>query len=321
MKKLFAVLTAFVMIFSLAACGGSEETTTNETPAASEEKPLSIVCTTFPIYDWVRNIVGDDDGVKLTLLLDNGVDLHNFQATADDIVTIHDCDVFVFVGGASDKWVNDVVSEAANKDLISVDLIKELGDSAKFEEAVEGMEEEEEEEEELDEHIWLSLKNAEKLVLAIQSALSEADPDNSSKYEANTKAYIEKLKELDEKYTETVKNAKYDTVLFGDRFPFRYLVDDYGLKYYAAFAGCSAESEASFETVSFLAEKVNELKLPVVLTIENSDGKIAQTIVETSKTDAKILSVNSMQSVVSVDETSYLEIMEGNLDVFTQALN
>ena len=322
MKKLFAVLTAFVMIFSLAACGGSEETTTtNETPAASEEKPLSIVCTTFPIYDWVRNIVGDDDGVKLTLLLDNGVDLHNYQATADDIVTIHDCDVFVFVGGASDKWVNDVVSEAANEDLISVDLIKTLGDSAKFEEAVEGMEEEEEEEEELDEHIWLSLKNAEKLVSAIQSALSEADPDNSSKYEANTKAYIEKLKELDEKYTETVKNAKYDTVLFGDRFPFRYLVDDYGLKYYAAFAGCSAESEASFETVSFLAKKVSELDLPAVLTIENSDGKIAQTIVETSKTDAKILSVNSMQSVVSVDETSYLEIMEGNLDVFTQALN
>ena len=320
MKKTLVICLSLILLFSAASCAG--KTDGGETNNSNIEKNLSIVCTTFPIYDWVRNIIGEgSENTKLTLLLDNGVDLHNYQATADDIVTIHDCDVFVFVGGASDKWVTDVVSEAANEDLISVDLIKELGDSAKLEEAVEGMEEEEEEEEEVDEHVWLSLRNAEKLVSAIQKAISEADPENSSKYETNAKEYIEKLKTLDEKYAEAVKNAKFDTVLFGDRFPFRYLVDDYGLKYYAAFAGCSAESEASFETVSFLAKKVSELGLPVVLTIENSDGKIAQTIVETSKTDAKIFSVNSMQSVVSVDDTSYLGIMEENLDVFTQALN
>ena len=274
----------------------------------------------------MKNIVGDkNEKVKLTLLLDNGVDLHNYQASADDIVTIHNADMFVFIGGTSDGWVKDVISEAQNEDLISVNLMEYLGEDAKIEEEVEGMEaEEEEEEEEYDEHIWLSLKNAAVLVDTLAKALEKADPENAESFSKNAEAYIEKLNTLDRKYETTVESAKYDTVLFGDRFPFRYLVDDYDLDYYAAFAGCSAETEASFETVSFLAKKVDELSLPAILTIEGSDGKIAETISENTKNKPGILTVNSMQSTTAGDiesGVSYLSIMEGNLDVFAQALN
>ena len=320
MKKLTSILLALVLLLSLAACSGNGEAEKNIPDGA-----LSVVCTTFPSYDWARNILGDKlESTKLTLLLDNGVDLHNYQATADDIVKIHSADVFVYIGGVSDAWVNDVIREAQNENLIALDLIETLGDRAKDEEAVEGMEEEEEEEgEETDEHIWLSLKNAEVLVEAIAEALEKADAENAAVYSENAKSYIEKLNALDKKYEDAVEKAKFDTVLFGDRFPFRYLVDDYDLDYYAAFAGCSAETEASFETVSFLAGKVDELKLPAVIMIEGSDGKIAQTIVETAESEPEVLTMNSMQSTASKDienGADYLSIMESNLGVLTQAI-
>ena len=179
-------------------------------------------------------------------------------------------------------------------------------------------------EEEADEHVWLSLKNAKTLVDAISNALQELDPDNKDAYAANAAAYIEKLSALDGAYQSAVDGAARKTVLFGDRFPFRYLVDDYGLRYYAAFAGCSAESEASFETVSFLAKKVDELKLPCVLTIEGKNHKIAETIVEnTAEKNQKILTMDSMQSMTSKDAANgatYLSVMEQNLSVLKEAL-
>ena len=180
-------------------------------------------------------------------------------------------------------------------------------------------------EEEADEHVWLSLKNAKTLVAAIADALQELDPDNKSTHAANAAAYIEKLSALDGAYQSAVDGAARKTVLFGDRFPFRYLVDDYGLHYYAAFAGCSAESEASFETVSFLAKKVDELGLPCVLTIEGKNHKIAETIVEnTAEKNQKMLTMDSMQSTTSEDVangTTYLSVMEQNLGVLKEALD
>ena len=179
-------------------------------------------------------------------------------------------------------------------------------------------------EEESDEHVWLSLKNAEVLVGAISNALQELDPDNKDAYAANADAYVQKLSALDAEYQTAVDNATCKTVLFGDRFPFRYLVDDYGLNYYAAFVGCSAETEASFETIAFLAKKVDELKLPCVLTIEGKDHKIAETIVEnTSEKNQKVLTMDSMQSTTSQDVkngTTYLSVMENNLSVLKKAL-
>ncbi len=323
MKKILSLVLGILMIVcSLTACGGNQ---------AKSEK-FSVVTTIFPEYDWVMNILGDKaENADVTMLLDNGVDLHSYQPTADDIIKISTCDVFIYVGGESDGWVDDALKESVNKDMVVINWLDVLGDAVKEEEVVEGMEAEEEEagetEEEgpeYDEHVWLSLKNAEILVTAISDGLAKADKDNAKVYSENAKDYNQKLQALDEKYRAVVEAASQKTVLFGDRFPFRYLVDDYGLNYYAAFVGCSAESEASFETISFLAGKVDELELKAVLTLEGTDHKIAETVIATSKAQsAKILSMDSMQSTTSKDVkngASYLSIMEKNLNVLTEAI-
>ena len=505
MKKIITLVLALAMAVSLfTGCGKKNNAETGE----SDSNKLSVVTTIFPEYDWVKEILGDKTGsTDLTMLLDNGVDLHSYQPTADDIVKISDCDLFVYGGGESDGWVESVLKNAANKKMKVINLLEMLGDSVKTEEIVEGMQEdghdhghshdeqltendiedrtlsdfagawkslhpyllngdldkfcehraEEDEDssttkdtylekykaswqcdaekisiegnnitftyadgktvsaeytyagyqpkrndegeirsvryqfettsadapkyvqfndhghepgeaehfhiyfgndgfdalmsaktnpffvkdalsvedildelmghdhgEEKDEHVWLSLKNAKTLVSAIADALQELDPDNKDTYAANASAYIEKLSALDGAYQSAVDGAARKTVLFGDRFPFRYLVDDYGLSYYAAFAGCSAESEASFETVSFLAKKVDELKLPCVLTIEGKNHKLAETIVQsTAGKKQKVLTMDSMQSMTSKDAANgatYLSVMEQNLSVLKEAL-
>lgn len=332
MKKIIALLLAlFMLVGALAGCGKQNDT--NQT-----DKP-SIVTTIFPEYDWVREILGDKaDNAEITMLLDNGVDLHSYQPTADDIVKISDCDLFIYVGGESDGWVEDALRNAANRNMKVINLLEVLGDSVKTEEIVEGMQEEHEHEdahahddaeeheheEEADEHVWLSLKNAKMLVRVISKALQELDPDNKDIYAANADAYVKKLSALDADYQAAVDAASNKTILFGDRFPFRYLVDDYGLRYYAAFVGCSAETEAGFETISFLAKRVDEWKLPCVLTIEGAQHKIAETIVRnTTMKNQKVLTMDSMQSTTTQDVkngTTYLSVMEKNLSVLKEAL-
>ena len=513
MKKIFTIFLALTMVVGLlAGCGKKNDAETGE----ADSDKLKVVTTIFPEYDWVKDILGDKAGsTDLTMLLNSGVDLHSYQPTADDIVKISDCDLFLYVGGESDGWVESVLKNADNKNVKVINLLEVLGDSAKTEETVEGMQEAEhahdhskevstfedhevqdrslsdwagdwqsaypfvldgtlddafaamaekgemtaeeyktyyqngyktditnidikgdhieftyedskkvgsnykyvgyyiqnwstgtkaamyrfeaedkdsgapvyiefndhmiepaaaehfhirmsnesfdaivdpenswptffpadmtgeeicehmeghdhdededhEHEEEKDEHVWLSLKNAEVLVNAISKSLQGLDPDNKDTYATNAAAYIEKLSALDGEYQAAVDAATYKTVLFGDRFPFRYLVDDYGLSYYAAFVGCSAETEASFETVSFLAKKVDESKLPCVLTIEGAQHKISETIVQnTAEKNQKVLTMDSMQSTTSKDVangTTYLSVMEKNLSVLKEAL-
>ncbi|MCR4961701.1 MAG: metal ABC transporter substrate-binding protein [Lachnospiraceae bacterium] len=332
MKKFISIFIAAAMaVCVLASCGSKQG------EKADESNKLSIVTTVFPEYDWVKNVLGDNPaGAEVTLLLDNGVDLHSYQPTAEDILKISTCDMFIYVGGESDEWVDDVLETANNKDMEVINLMEALGDSVKEEELVEGMQGEEEEEEgeegeegeeeevEYDEHVWLSLKNAVKLVDSISVSLQAIDADNASVYADNAKAYEDKLKALDSDYAAAVSGGTADTLLFGDRFPFRYLTDDYGISYYAAFVGCSAETEASFETITFLANKVDELGLKNVMTIEGADKSIAETIVSnTASKDQKILSLDSMQSVTNKDieaGATYLSIMENNLAVLTEAL-
>lgn len=336
-KKATAVLAAvlsLVLIFSACAKHTSSKDESKESPTAQpQQQSLQIVTTIFPTYDWIRQILGDQASVdQLTMLLDNGVDLHSYQPSTDDMLKIANCDLFVYVGGESDGWVDDALKSAKNPNRQVINLLDVLGDRVQEEETVEGMEAEEEEEgaeeeegPEYDEHVWLSLKNAKSLCAAIADALCKLDAANADTYKANLQTYTEKLTTLDNNYQQTVDNAKRKTVLFGDRFPFRYLVDDYHLTYYAAFVGCSAETEASFKTIRFLANKVDQLNLPVVLTIENPKHRIAQTVVEnTKKKNQKILAMNSMQSVTKQDMekgVTYLSIMEQNLTTLKTALN
>lgn len=294
-------------------------------------KKLKIVTTIFPEYDWTRTVLGDREAdVDLTMLLDNGTDLHSFQPAVKDIMKVSSCDLLIYVGGESDQWIEDALESAQNKDMKTINLMEVLGDTIKEEENVEGMQEsghghEDEDEKEYDEHVWTSLRNASVICGIIAETLEEMDPENKDVYASNVAAYQEKLSNLDTEYQNTVDSAKQNTLLFADRFAFRYLVDDYGLNYYAAFSGCSAESEASFKTVTFLAEKLDELGLKTVLTIEKSDDRIAQTVIENTKTkDQKILELNSMQSITSdeiADGVTYLSVIEDNLDVLKEALN
>ncbi|MEA5012711.1 MAG: metal ABC transporter substrate-binding protein [Angelakisella sp.] len=351
MKKQVACLLAALLITGLlSACANAPDNAGN----TDNTKKIKIVSTIFPQYDWTKQIIGKNaDNVEMTLLLDNGVDLHSFQPTADDIIKISTCDLFIYVGGESDSWVESALKSASNENMVVINLLETLGDAAKAEELVEGMEadehhhhegegqeehhdehshEDEHQEEhdhdgdmEYDEHIWLSLQNAQTLCRHIAARLCEIDSQHAQVYTANADAYIQRLGDLDTRYHQMVESAAYNTMLFGDRFPFRYLADDYGLSYYAAFAGCSAETEASFETISFLSNKVDQLGLTSVLTIDGTQHKIAQTIIEnTRQKDQRVLTLNSMQSITTKEVQNgmdYLSVMEQNLAVLRDALN
>ena len=339
-KKIIAGLTILLAL-----------TTSTFAKAKKTEKnnKLKVVTTIFPEYDWTREILGDKaSNVELTLLLGNGVDLHSYQPSIQDIAKISTADIFIYVGGESDGWVKDALKNAKNKNMKVINLLETLGDKVKAEEVKEGMQAEEEEEHEhhhhdeaeehhhhhhdddeeeeveYDEHVWLSLRNAKILSAEIANALFEKDPANAASYKSNLSSYAAKLDALDAKYAAAVKAGSKKTILFGDRFPFRYLVDDYGLDYFAAFVGCSAETEASFETVIFLAKKVDELGLNAVLKIESGDGKIARTIVQnTKKKNATVLTLDSIQSTTAKQAASgvtYLKLMENNLSVLEEAL-
>ena len=341
-KSIAAKFCAIAAVFGVAFFSGCAKGSTKQT------EKISIVCTTFPQYDWVRNIIsGSESKFSVALLMSKGTDLHNYQPTAQDMVRIASSDLFIHVGGESDVWVKDCLSEATNKNMIVINLLETLGSGAKLEETIEGMQDEHDHHhhgedehshneehsdqarhnhsgEHNDEHVWLSLRNAEIFVHSIADAVCSLDRTDEAAFMANEAAYIAKLKELDSRYAQTVGSAKRRTILFGDRFPFRYLVDDYGLEYFAAFSGCSAESEASFETIAFLAGKVSELALPVVFTIEKSDQKIARSIIANAGKSAEVVALDSMQSVTSKDieaGASYIEIMAKNLEALQKALN
>ncbi len=514
MKKIISgVLAASVLAAAMVGCNAntqspvesiiesSQQSSDNELDVSSSEGKISIVTSIFPEYDWVMNILGDRASeFDVKLLVDSGIDLHSYSPTVDDVASITDSDLFIFVGGESDEWAEDIV--ANNEGLNSINLLEALGDSVYEEEEVEGMQSHEHEHEEIeesdiedrsleefegswqslepllaagdldeyvehraeengqdveetrseleakwaceavqidiegdeitftyadgttvtgeytyacfvpvyaddgditgvryqfetdsedapkyvqfndhghepsdevahfhiyfgdesfdalwdypsnpyfvdasltgeeaqeglmgghsheeteyDEHVWLSLKNAQVLCEVIADEISAIDPDGADTYQANLDAYVEQLQELDSQYEEVCSSASRDTILFADRFPFRYLVEDYGLSYYAAFSGCSAESEASFDTIIFLAGKVDELDLDVILIIENGNTDIAEAVRNTTDdADQEILILDSMQSVTATDienGASYIDIMTSNLDVLAQAL-
>ena len=320
LKRAAAILLAALMLLSLAGCGGTAQ------------KKRRVVATIFPLYDWARQVLGDDAETDLILLQDTGVDLHSYQPTAADMANIAGCDLFLYVGGESDEWVEDALKNSSGSGRIALSMMDVLGEAALDEEHKEGMQEghdhEEEHghegEEEKDEHVWLSLKNAAVCTEAICGALKKVNADRASAYDGNASAYIAKLDALRGEYEAAAASASTRTLLFGDRFPFRYLTEDLGLDYYAAFSGCSADTEASFETVIFLAGKLDELGLKAVLQTENGDPKLARTIIDSSQSkNQTVLKMDSLQSVTKqrVQEgAEYLKIMEENLAVLKEAL-
>ncbi len=329
MKKLIAVfLIAGLLAAALVGCGGKTETPDVTDPAnPAKTAGLKIVCTVFPQYDWVRNILGDRlQDTELTLLLDSGVDLHSYEPLPDDLIALAGCDLFIYIGGESDeKWAPGTIETTGVENALN--LLEALGDAAKEESAVAGMQEEEEEEEEgaVDEHIWLSVKNAAILCGVIRDKLCELDPANADVYKANAEAYISELNALDAQYAETVANAAHKDILVADRFPFRYLCEDYGVTPYAAFSGCSTESQASMGTIATLAGYLDTLGLTHVVITESSDGSTAEAVIGSSAAgNQEIVVLDSLQSITEsrvLEGATYLGLMRENLTALKTALS
>lgn len=319
MKKIILGFALAVLFFGFAATGlsGCGE--------RAKGGRLKIVCTCFPQYDWVKNIAMGDESVDLTLLGDSGSDLHNYQPTTADIVKIYTCDVFICVGGESETWTEDVLKSASvNPAMKKISLLEALGGNALREEESPGAEEKEEGEA-LDEHVWLSLRAAKTLCTSIAETLCEINPSGEALYRSNLQSYSQNLDGLEKEYSSAVGSAARKVFLFGDRFPFRYLANDYGLTYFAAFAGCSAESQASFSVITNLARLVDKNDLPYILVLEGSDKRIAEQIkANTRAKDQEILVINSIQSVTAAqiaNGASYFAFMQENLEVLKKALN
>lgn len=324
-KHIYFVL--MLIVFILSACK-------NNNISKNDIKKINVMATIFPIYDMTKELCKGVDGVDIKLLMDSGIDLHNFTPTSKDIIDIGNSDLFVYIGGESDKWVPNVFSSLNyNKDK-EINLMENLKTRLKEEELKEGMEAEEENDEsceeiEYDEHIWLSVKNAKEIVRNIYEKLNKIlinkgyDENIINVLKMNYDNYILSLDNLDNKFTEltenAIKNGKEMTLLFADRFPFKYFVDDYNLDYFAAFKGCSAESEASFKTIMFLSNKCKELNLKYIFALDGSDKKIANTVISnTDGMNIEILTLDSLQSKTSKDidkGVTYLSVMSDNYDV------
>ncbi len=351
MKKFIRFLGGFAFVATVLAGCGSRQTPINQEQGAGK---LSIVCTTFPQYNWVTELIGEAaEAFDVTLLVKNSADIHNYQPSAQDMISMKEADLFIYVGGESDAWVADLMNADSSLYDKSVSLVAALGDEALVEELLEGMQHDhehdhghgadqaggtqgaigsgvgaddidDEDEEVLDEHVWLSLENAEILCQYISVELCRLAPDYEAVIQDNTIAYTSALHELHEEYLSMVEASADNALIFGDRFPFRYLAEDYDLECYAAFAGCNAEVEASFDTIITLADKVDTLNVPCILVIDGSDKSLAETILSTAKTgNQEILVLDSMQSVSWEDirqGANYLDIMRANLEVLRKAL-
>ena len=341
-SKLLALSLVFVMFAScFYGCSSDKK-------EEKSSKKIKVVATIFPVYDFLREIGGDK--IDLTMLMTPGAETHSYEPTPKDMKTVSNADLFAYVGGDSDEWVEKILDGNENdkmKVLTLMDCVKTVP-----EEHVEGMEEEHDhdhdedadehgdehdhededkdehdhehdaDEPEQDEHVWTSPQNAIQIVKKLTTELSKLDPDNADYYKNNSENYIKKLEDLDKKFEDVVKNGKRKEIIFGDRFPFRYFVDRYGLKYYAAFPGCSTDTEASASTVAFLTNKVKEDQIPVIFHIELSNNKIAESIAES--TGAKMLQLNAVHNVTKEDfekGETYLSLMEQNLKPLEEALN
>ncbi len=301
---------------SLVGCGGS-----------GEKAALRVVCTNFPLYDWVRELTAGVDGVEILLLADGGKDLHSFEPSVKDMVRISTCDLFVGVGGASEAWLTDYLQTAKDAPkqmlLLSELLADELLEEPKVTRDEQGEDDAHggHDHDAFDEHLWLSPRLAKMACEGIAAALTSLDRENAEAYVSAWHRYAASLDGLSAMFASAVEGAENKTLVFADRYPFCYLLHDYGLSAYAAFPGCSSESEASFETVAFLSEKVSALGLSHIVAVKGSDLAIAKTVAgAVSGKTPEILIMDSIETVSNKETESYVGRMSLNVEVLKKAL-
>ena len=310
--RITALLTAAATALCLCSCASQNEADNKDS------QKLKIISTVFPPYDLARQIAGDN--ADISILLPPGSESHTYEPTAKEIIEIQNCDIFLYIGGENEQWAEKIISSNKSDSVKTVKLI----DCVKTLEEAELHEEEHEEEHshETDEHIWTSPKNEQLMLTAVYDAICEADPENKAVYTKNKDSYNEQLTELDKAYKEAVGNAKNKTIIMADKFPFRYLAEEYGLDFYAAFSSCSDESEPSAAAMTSLISKIKELKIPVVYYLEFSSTKVADTLC--SETGASSLMLHSCHNVSKEDldkGISYVDLMKQNLENLKTALN
>lgn len=316
-KKIFILTLIICMTLALSSCVND-----GVRSKLDDNKP-TIVCTGFAQYDWVKNILGDEiDQWNLVRINEKGTDMHSYQPTAEDMVLINKCDLLIYTGGASEEWVTDAVNGSQFKG--KAYALLDAGEPICLEDEHDHDDDHHDHHshgaEEFDEHIWLSLDNAEDFCEDIADLLNLIKPSNS--YRINCEKYTEKIEELDDKFEDAIDEDAQNIIIFADRFPFRYLADDYHLTWYAAFPGCSAETEASFDTIKELANTVKKYEASAVFVTETGSDSLAKTVISNSgNSDIDIIKVNSMQSVSRDEAKGYLEIMDDNLTALLTVLH
>ncbi len=354
MKKNLIITLILGTSMLLASCANSQE---GQVVDQEETGKLSIVVSTFNEYDWLLQVLGErKDEFDVTLLLDSGLDMHSYEPSVEDIVTINSADLFIYNGGHSQTWIAEAIADPTNDNFKSINVMESLGDVVQEEVTVEGMQvgsiessehdhsedehdhsedEHDHSEDEHDhdhdeghahddEHVWLSLNNAMTICEIIGEEVAELDSDNATIYTTNAENYIQELSDLHAEYETAIATAQRDTLIFADRFPFLYMMQDYDVNYYAAFQGCAAETEASFETIKFLSEKVDELDVNYLLVIDNGLIELAETVISSSEDkDAETIVLHSMQTVTEEEiaaGASYYNFMQENLETLKLAL-
>ena len=321
-RKIVLTLLACCLCIGLTGCGSGKD---GQSASHEDTGRLKVVTTIFPQYDFVRAIAGDQ--VELSMLLSPGAETHSYEPTPQDIRQIGECDLFIYIGGENDTWVEKILDSVDNPDMQTLKLMDCV--TVLPEEEVEGMEHEHEDEEEhdhegpdMDEHVWTSPKNAILIMDKICQMLSDMDPEHADAYAENAKSYEAELTALDQDFREVVADGKRTEVVFGDRFPMRYFAEEYHLTWYAAFSGCATDTEASASTIAFLTDKVKEDQIPVVFQMELGSGNIAGSIAET--TGAKVLTFQSCHNLTKEQfeaGVTYVDLMRENIEALKEALN
>lgn len=348
-KKILCFVIALTLCLSLTACGGSNKT-------EKKQYKLKVMTTLFPYYDFARAVIGDIDDIDLQLLVSPGQDDHSFEPTPKDVVAINQADLFIYNGGSIENWVDTVIDSLDNKKQQQMRMMDAIGQERLLGEEEEdgvfavsdhdhehedshshtkdetdehsqaGNTSEQEEhshaDEELDEHIWTSPANAEILVDSICQKLSQMMPEHKVQFRKNADNYIKQIKQLDTKFKNITSKATHKEVIFADKFPIKYFAKEYGLKYYAAFAGCSGDTEPSAKTVAFLIDKVKKNDVKGIFYLELSSTAMADTICQDTGTVA--YQFNSCHNITNEQfkaGVTYVQLMKENAKILEKALN